>query len=118
MKKLNHLITYESYTTNEEFNPFKKDDWKDVGNSIRKGAGFLTEEEELEEGKERVFSHKVRHEVYMHLKRKYPERADEYLKFWANHGENATPYWDDEDNKFIDRSKYTDNTGIGGRRYN
>ena len=118
MKKLNHLMTYESYLIEEEFNPLKKDDWKAVGDSIRKGAGFSTPEEEIEEGKERVLSHVKRREVYLKLKSSDPEKANEYLRFWANHGLNATPYWDDEKRKFVDRSSYDYNTGVGGRKWN
>lgn len=116
MKKLNHLKTYENFETNEEFNPFKREDWKDVGSSIRKGTGFLTEEEEIEKGKQYVFTHPVRNRAYNKFLSESPLKADKYLQFWAKaSGEiNANPVWNEKIKDFEDRANYSWNTGPGG----
>ena len=113
--RLNHLMTFESYSSyNEDFNPFSKEDWKDAGSSIRRGVGFLTPEEIMEKGRKLVLNHPMRKKVYdtyLHggtLNGKVyasdPLKAREYLKFWATAGEYANPVWSDEKKKFIDKA--------------
>jgi len=126
MKELNHLMTFESYT-NEEFNPMKKAEWKKVGSTLRKGAGFLTDEEKIEKGKQYVFNHRARKQAYElflnggERNGKYiepdPYKADQYLKFWAEvEGEvNATPVWNGKE--FVDKSSYSATLGSIGSRY-
>ena len=103
MKKLNHLKTYESFNTNEEFNPLKREDWKSAGNAVRKGVGFLTPEEELEEGLKNVKSHSMYYQIYQDFLENEPEKADEYLKFWANNKLGSIPVWNGT--KFVDKAK-------------
>lgn len=113
--KINKFDDFDSLDdddiSNEEFNPLKKKDWKDVGDRVRKGIGFLTPEEELEEGKRRVFSHPNRFKVYSNLD---SDKAEKYLIFWANHDTNATPVWNENKQDFEDQSRYSSNTGPGG----
>jgi hypothetical protein len=120
MKELNHLMTFEAFT-NEEFNPMKKAEWKKLGTNVRKGVGFLTDEEKIEKGKEYVFNHPRRKQAYElflnggERNGKYikpdPYKAEQYLKFWAEvEGEiNATPVWNGK--KFVDKSIYTSSSG-------
>lgn len=108
---LDNTDIVEDDISNEEFNPFIKKDWREAGDKIRKGIGFLTPEEEIEEGKKKVFSHPNRFKVYTKLD---PDKADKYLIFWANHDVNATPVWNEEIQDFEDKSIYTRNTGPGG----
>lgn len=115
-RKFNHLVTFESYT-NEEFNPFKKEDWKETGTSIRKGVGFLTPEEEIEEGKKKVLNHRIRKGKYEEYLDIDPKVADEYLKFWAKATDNnANPVWSDIKGKFVDAASYDFSSGPGGRK--
>jgi hypothetical protein len=114
MRKFNHLMTYESFKANEEFNPLKKKDWKSVGHTVRKRAGFLTPEEEIEAGKKIVLTHPVKKQIYdIYLnggdfKGKHyeanPKKAQEYLKFWAKNPEGH-PVWDVD--KFVDKAIYS-----------
>lgn len=114
MKQLNHLKTFESFTTNEEFNPFKKNDWKAAGNYLRKGVGFLSEDEKLEQAKDMVLSHPVRSKIYHRLLSENPHKAEEYIMFWAEHDERANPVWNEKKYKFEDKAQYNYNTGVGG----
>ena len=109
MKELNHLQTYESFTTNEEFNPLKKEDWRQAGHSIKKGMGFLTPEEELEAGKKMVLTHKTRSDVYNAYLNGYtdrkgkehpadPKKAEAYLRFWGkSENDRGNPVWNGVD---------------------
>jgi hypothetical protein len=114
MNKLNHLKTYESFTTNEEFNPLKKQDWKDTGNYLRKGMGFLNDEEKIEKAEEMILSHPVRSQIYKKFLREDPLKAEEYVIFWSENEEGANPVWDEINNKFEDKAYYSYNTGPGG----
>lgn len=106
MKKLNHLKTFESFNTNEEFNPFKKDDWKSAGTAVRKGVGFLTPEEEIEEGQKLVTGHRGLNKVYQHFIENEPEKVEPFLIFWSKNKDEigrANPIWDGT--KFVDKAK-------------
>jgi len=114
-KKLNHLMTYEAYVA-EEFNPLKREDWKKAGTAVRKGAGFLTPEEEVEEGKKFVFNHITRKQAYKKFLKEDPDKAKKYLQFWGKvQGErNATPVWLKDKRVWIDRSyRYSPSGTIG-----
>ena len=115
MKNLNHLQTFESFSTNEEFNPLKKDDWKGAGNYLRKGAGFLSEEEKLEKAKEMILRHPVRSKITKKFLNENPLKAEEYVIFWTENDELANPVWDERRQRFTDKANYTYNTGPGGR---
>lgn len=115
MKQLNHLKTFENFSANEEFNPLKRDDWKATGEYLRKGAGFLTEDEKLEQAKDMVLSHPVRSKVYKKFLNENPYKAEEYIMFWAENDEKANPVWNEKKHKFEDRAHYTFNTGPGGK---
>lgn len=106
MRKLNHLRTYESFNTNEDFNPLKRDDWKSAGNSIRKGVGFLTPDEEIEAGKKLVLNHPTRSQIYHHFLDEEPDKAEAFLRFWGkNLDGRGTPVWNGS--KFIDKAAYS-----------
>jgi hypothetical protein len=104
-------MTFESYTMNEEFNPFKKDDWKSTGNAIRKGIGYLTPEEEMQKGKEIVMRNPNKRRIYQDLLINDKEKAEKYLRFWAQsiggytRDPNANPIWDPKKRVFYDSSK-------------
>jgi hypothetical protein len=125
MKKLNHLMTFESFT-NEEFNPLKRKDWKTAGTAVRKGVGFLTHEEEIQKGEEIVLSHPTRKMVYNlylnggewkgKLYKADPIKAKEYLKFWATNDEMGNPKWNGSKQKFIDSSHtFYSSPGLPGK---
>lgn len=111
-RKLNHLMTYESFTTNEEFNPLKKEDWKKAGSSIRRGAGFTTPEEEMEEGKKIISGNPVKWGYYQELLKTDPKKAQKYLQFWGEsvggftRDKNANPKWSEKEQKFVDVSRH------------
>lgn len=125
-KKLHNLLSFEDFEktwktkeqkstkrtsvgldiVEEEFNPLRREDWKKAGTSIRRGAGFLNPEEELEEGKKRVLNHPVRKRKYQELLARNPEAAEAYLRFWSKEDDNnANPVWDSGSKKFVDKSK-------------
>ena len=114
MKKFNHLKTFESFNANEEFNPFKKEDWKSAGTSVRKGVGFLTPEEEMEAGEELVMNHPMYSKIYQHFLDEDPTKAEEYLKFWGKNPDGkGNPVWNGT--KFVDKLKrYAPAGSIGG----
>lgn len=111
-------MTYESYSlTYEEFNPLKKEDWKNTGKSVRRGIGFLTPEEEYQKGKEMVLSHPIRKKLYMKFASEDMEKAHKYIKFWGKHDIEANPVWDPIKKEFIDKAIYTYGTGPGGKNW-
>lgn len=115
MKKLNHLRTYESFNANEEFNPFKKEDWKDAGHSVRRGAGFLTSEEEFARGENKVQSHPALNTIYKKYLNTDPKRAKEFIKFWGKSGHivgESIPVWNDKLQKFEDKAEYSGSYGV------
>jgi hypothetical protein len=120
MKKLNHVMTFESYTMNEEFNPLKKDDWKAAAGSIRRGVGFLTPKEEIQKGKEIVMRNPVKKRAYENMLIKDKEMAEKYLRFWAEsvggytRDPNSNPVWDPTKRVFVDKSKSFGPTGSIG----
>lgn len=114
MKQLNHLKTFESFTTNEEFNPLKREDWKSAGNYIRKGVGFLSNEEKMEQAKKIVLNHPVRSKIYKKFLNEDPYKADMYLLFWSENDQYANPVWDSKARKFVDKAKYSYDSGPGG----
>lgn len=113
-------MTFESYTMNEEFNPLKKDDWKSAGNSIRRGVGFLTPEEEIQKGKELVMKNPNKRKKYEEILIKDKDMAEKYLRFWAEsvggntRDVNANPVWDPKKRIFYDKSKLYGATGSIG----
>jgi hypothetical protein len=111
-RKFNHLMTFESYTANEEFNPFKKDDWKSAGNAVRRGAGFLNPEEEKEEGMKLVLTHPVRKKLYYQFLKENPIKADKYAQFWGKTGGDGNPVWNGKE--FVDKAHYYAPSGAIG----
>ena len=103
-RKLNHLKTFEAYT-NEEFNQFKKEDWKETGKDVRKGLGFLTPEEEIEKGKSVIQKNRYWKEAYEKFLKEDPDKAEKFLKFMANNDDaNLSVKWLKDERKFIDSS--------------
>lgn len=105
-------MTFESFTTNEEFNPFKKEDWKDAGNAVRRGAGFLNPEEEKAEGMKLVLSHPTRKKLYYQYLKEDPIKADKYAQFWGKNGAEANPVWNGKE--WINKAHYYSSPGTIG----
>jgi len=105
--ELNHLKTFENYT-NEEFNPFKGEDWNKAGHSLRRGIGLLTPEELKQKGKEmlkgnnnKAAKYRERYNIWL---KKDPEAAEKFIVFIAEHPDAI--YYDYVDNHWVE-------TGIG-----
>jgi hypothetical protein len=109
--KLNHLKTFETYT-NEEFNPFKGEDWKGVGNAVRKGAGFLTPEELVQKGKQMIARNPKYKVVYDKWLQKDSEAAQKFITFIAEHPDAM--YFNYEGGKWSETG--IRNWGEGSRR--
>jgi len=109
-------MTFESFTTaNEEFNPLKGEDWKKAGTAVRKGAGFLTPEEELEAGKKLVLNHPTRSRAYQQFLKEDPDKANKYLQFWAKHLDpNSTPVWIEDKKMWVAKGKQYSSPGSMG----
>ena len=105
VENLSHIQRFDDFDIDEGFFTDTK-----VGNKIRKGAGFYTDEEKFDKAEQEILSHPVKREVYKKLKDEDPEKAEKYVEFFVKNPQGY-PVWDEEKEEFIDSAKYSYHLG-------
>ncbi len=76
----------------------------EIGNNLRRGAGFKNSDEKFEEAIKLIMNHPIKRKVYEELKEDDPNKAKKYVKFFIENPDGH-PKWVGED--WIDTAKYS-----------
>ena len=98
IESLNNIQGFEDFVKENFFHDTK------LGNTIRKGVGFKTDDEKFAQAEEEVMSHVMKRRVYEKLKKENPEKAHKYIEFYVKNPQGF-PSWDGTE--WIDNARYS-----------
>lgn len=95
---LNNIKSFESLVDEGFFTD------TEIGNKIRRGAGFKNRDEKWAEAEELIMSHPVKRKVYEDLKRTDKDKATKYVEFFIKNPDGH-PKWVGDN--WVDVAKYS-----------
>jgi len=98
VEKLNNIKSFDTLVDEGFFTD------TELGNKIRKGAGFKNKGEKFEEAKQAILSHPIRRKAYETFQKEDPNKAEKYVEFFVKNPQGH-PKW--TNGEWIDTARYS-----------